>query len=100
MAEGFAGASMSALADKFGKGRRKTRGASVADRIAEENKQLSKIDGRSLRRTGRTEVLAARVKLEIKTSVYAYAERHELKLGEVVEMAVELLMRDEQNGKA
>ena len=55
---------MEALANKF----RKTKGATVSDRLEIEKAEIGKIDGRSLRRTGRTEQFAARIKPETKAA--------------------------------
>ena len=59
MSETFDGNLMRRLSSKFGGAPRKTRGASLADRLVIEKEERGRIDGRTLRRTGRTEQFAA-----------------------------------------
>ena len=80
----------SGLADAFaklGKKFRKTAGATVEDRKLAEG---GKIDGRTLRKTGRTELFSARVTKETNEVIRAYAKEHGLLLGELLEGFVEV----------
>lgn len=49
-----------------------------------------KTDGRSLRRTGRTELVATRFTREYKQLLFDLAAAHEIKLVEVIEQALDL----------
>jgi hypothetical protein len=88
--EGFDGNMLAMLGSKL----RKTRGASVADRLALERQELAKIDGRSSRATGRTEQLNLRLKSDIKDRIKRIAKDKDLLLAEVIERAIEALERE------
>lgn len=86
------GASIEALRNKF----RQAKGMSLADRFEAEARGGGKIDGRSLRRTGRTEQLAVRVTAKTKEAYQAYAARHDILLAEVLERALAALEAEER----
>ena len=76
---------MEQLANKF----RKTPGTTIEDRKRAEG---GKVDGRTLRKTGRTELFSARVRPETKAALQAYASDKGLLLGEVLEHALAALL--------
>ena len=51
------------------------------------------VDRRTLRKTGRVELFSARVTAETKKGLHAYAKAHNKLLGEVLEDALELLLK-------
>jgi hypothetical protein len=75
------------LFEKLGKVMRKTPGTTVRDRARREDSS-GKIDGRTLRKTGRTELFSARVTVETKDGLQAYAKEQKLLLGELLEALV------------
>ena len=90
MSENFDGAMLAMLGSKL----RKTKGASVADRLQLERQELAKLDGRSLRATGRTEQLNLRLTAETKDKIQAIATEKSMKLAEVIERAIAALERE------
>ena len=68
----------------------KAPGATVAERKLAEG---GKVDGRTLRKTGRTELFSARVRADTKQAYAAYARDNDLLLGEVIEQAFEALLQ-------
>lgn len=64
-------------------------GTTVAERKRSEGE---KIDGRTLRATGRTELFSARVTEATKAALHDYAREHDILLGEVLERAVVALL--------
>ena len=83
------------LFEKLGKKFRKTAGATVEDRKLAEG---GKIDGRTLRRTGRTELFSARVTKETKEGLQAYGKERGLLLGEVLDEVLALLQKSKKRG--
>lgn len=63
--------------------------ATVSERV--ESEVGPKMDGRSLRRTGRTEQLAVRVTAETKRAYQTYADEHGILMAEVLERGLEAL---------
>ena len=94
MSERFDGKDMLAQLQK--KGFRKTKGATVSERIAGETATHLKVDRRTLRRTGRDQQLAVRVTEKTKADYVAYAERHEILLAEVLERGLAVLLKEER----
>ncbi len=47
------------------------------------------IDGRSLRKTGRTEQLATKVRPEIKAMIYELAQSYGMPINEIIEQSIE-----------
>ena len=78
---------LEALRAKF----RKTTGRTVAERTTLESPKTQKIDRRTLRRTGRTELLSVRVTAELKAEVHALAAADNLLVAEVIEQALAAL---------
>ena len=62
----------------------------VADRKLGDGE---KIDRRTLRKTGRTELFSARVTAETKAALKTYADANNMLLGEVLERALALLTK-------
>ena len=69
-----------------------TRGMSAAKQISLEKKALKKIDGRSLRKTGRTQQFNARVKASTKREIQHIAKSQGWLIGEAIEHAVAALV--------
>ena len=67
-----------------------TRG-SLESRIATERRTDKKLDGRSLRRTGRTVQQNVRLRLETTAEIKTIAEAQGWLVGEVIEQAIEAL---------
>jgi hypothetical protein len=88
--EGFDGNMLAMLGSKL----RKTKGASVADRLALERQELAKLDGRALRATGRTEQLNLRLTAETKQKIQRIAKEKNLLLAQVIEDAIAALERE------
>ena len=72
----------------------KAPGATVAERKLAEG---GKVDGRTLRKTGRTELFSARVSKQTKDAFQAYASEHDLLLGEVLEFALDALVQSKKS---
>ena len=51
-----------------------------------------KVDGRTLRKTGRTELFSARLRKETKDALHGYAREHDLLVAEVIEHAFAALL--------
>jgi len=84
------------LAKKFGAkagAPMKAPGATVAERKLAEG---GKVDGRTLRKTGRTELFTARMRKETKDALHGYARDHDLLLGEVIELAFAALVESKR----
>ena len=58
-----------------------------------------KIDGRNLRRTGRTAQLATKVRPEIKDMIYELAESCDMAINEIIEASVEAIYREKMSGQ-
>jgi len=56
------------------------------------------IDGRTLRRTGRTEQLATKVRPEIKAMVIELAQSCDMAINEIIETSVEAIYREKMQG--
>ena len=67
----------------------KSTGSTLAERKLAEG---GKVDGRTLRKTGRTELFSARLRKETKDAVHAYAREHDLLVAEVIEHAFAALL--------
>ena len=67
----------------------KAPGATVAERKLAEG---GKVDGRTLRKTGRTELFSARLRKETKDALHGYAREHDLLVAEVIEHAFAALL--------
>ena len=72
---------------------------SVDEHVKAERAELKKIDGRTLRKTGRTDQLNVRVAAETKAEIQALANAHDWLIGEVIEKAVAALKREMRTGK-
>lgn len=68
-----------------------TRIAGLKNRLAEERREPAKIDGRSLRKTGRTLQVNVRMKQGTKASIERIASSRNWLIGEVIEHAVAAL---------
>lgn len=68
-----------------------TRAGSLDERIKTERRDEKKIDGRSLRRTGRVHQVNVRLKEETKEAIQRIAKSQDWLIGEVIERAVALL---------
>ena len=64
---------------------------SVDEHVKAERVEAKKVDGRTLRRTGRTEQLNVRVAADTKAEIQAIANAQEWLIGEVIEKAVAAL---------
>ena len=69
----------------------RSRARSVDEHIKIEHAVEKKIDGRTLRKTGRTEQLNVRVAAETKGEIVALANAHDWLIGEVIEKAIAAL---------
>lgn len=63
----------------------------LKDRLAAEKRDEKKVDGRTLRRTGRTQQVNIRLKQQTKDSIQRIATAQDWLIGEVIEHAVTLL---------
>jgi len=59
-----------------------------------------KIDGRNLRKTGRTAQLATKVRPEIKAMVYELAETCDMAINEIIETSIESIYHEKMKGRA
>ena len=64
----------------------------VGEHLRDEKRQPQKVDGRSLRKTGRTEQFNVRLRAGTKQEVQRLAEAHGWLIGEVIEHAVVALI--------
>lgn len=67
------------------------RGSSATERLASERREQKKVDGRTLRKTGRTHQVNVRLKQETKDAIQRVAAAKNWLIGEVIEHAVALL---------
>jgi len=65
---------------------------------APEHAPVARIDGRSLRATGRTQQLSTRVTEAFHRDLKLYAVQHKLKLNELLELSFEALKRERGHG--
>lgn len=68
-----------------------TRTKTLAEFLREEKRRPEKIDGRSLRKTGRTEQFNVRLKAGTKQDIQALADAQDWLIGEVIEHAIAAL---------
>lgn len=67
---------------------RPTRTMTVAEHLRDEKQQPKKVDGRKLRRTGRTEQFNVKLKDATKQEIQRLADANDWLIGEVIEHAV------------
>lgn len=67
------------------------RALAVTDRLQVEQRELRKIDGRSLRKAGRTEQVNIRLKQETKLAIQRLATANGWLIGEVIERSIATL---------
>lgn len=63
----------------------------VGDHLLREKQHPKRVDGRSLRKTGRTEQFNVRVKAETKQEIQRLSDANDWLIGEVIEQAVSAL---------
>ena len=68
-----------------------SREANLKDRLATEKREQKKIDGRALRKTGRTHQVNVRLKQQTKDAIQRIATANDWLIGEVIEHAVTML---------
>lgn len=68
-----------------------TRALTADDYVAGGKRSQTKVDGRSLRKTGRTEQFNVRLKADTKRAIQQLADENDWLIGEVIEHAVAAL---------
>jgi hypothetical protein len=94
--DGFDGSRLAELANRFRNASstpiaRKTKGATIAERLALEDQAIGKIDRRTLRKTGRTEQLNLRCSATTRERIKAICEDTGWSASEMLEHALTAL---------